>query len=244
MEIPLTTKEFLYRVRDINWVCSHAWRQVSEAWDRISPSDFSSMYRQVRPLTMCSNARLRGLHEAVCSVVSRGVPGDIAECGTARGGSAALMGLTLNHLGDTERKIWAFDTFDGLPAPTKEDPDFDIANLYTGSCKGSVEDVSASFDRLGILARCRFVKGLFQNTLAKAPVNQIAVLHIDGDWYESVRTCLEAMYDRVSPGGIVQIDDYGYWKGAKRAVDDFFAQRGIHPALARVDYSGRQLVKP
>ena len=235
--------EILYRVRDPPWVLSYAYRQVTELWDLISPSEFSALYRQVRGITMCSNARLRGLYSAVQRVVSQGIAGDLVECGTARGGSAALMGLTLKRL-DAERTLWVFDTFEGLPAPTGADPDFNNANRWTGSCIGTLEEVTASFERLGILAQARFVKGLFQDTLPRTGVKKIAVLHIDGHWYESVKVCLENLYDRAVSGGVIHIDDYGFWKGARKAVDEFLARRSINVESKRLDYSGRQFIKP
>jgi hypothetical protein len=88
------------------------------------------------------------------------------------------------------------------------------------------------------------VKGLFQDTLPSSNIGPIALLHIDGDWYESVRVCLEELYGQVSPGGIIQFDDYGYWQGARKAVDEFLAKRGAASLLQRIDYSGRSLVKP
>jgi O-methyltransferase len=237
-------KNLIYRLRDPALVMSYAFWQLAKAYDLLSPTRFSRLYRQVSDITMCSNARLRGLYKAVKYVVETNVPGDVVECGTARGGSAALMGLTLKELPAADRKLWVFDTFEGLPPPTRDDPDFDIAALYTGSCFGSLEDVTASFSRLDIAHRTTFVKGLFQDTLAKADVRQIAVLHIDGDWYDSVTTCLENLYDKVSPNGVVQIDDYGYWKGARKAVHEFFDRRSIAPELLRLDHSGRQFIKP
>ncbi len=192
---------------------------------------------------MCSNARLRALHRAVKYVVAQTIPGDVVECGTARGGSAALMGLTLKQLGASERTLWVFDTFEGLPPPTADDPDFEIAKLHTGTCLGTIEEVTASFQRLAILDRTKFIKGLFQDTLCATNVGNIAVLHIDGDWYGSVKACLENLYDKVAEGGVIQIDDYGFWKGARKAVDEFFASRSIISELKRVDYSGRQFIK-
>jgi len=236
-------KEILYRVSDPEWVISHAFRQITKAYDLVSPSEFSRLYRRVRDITMCSNARLRGLHRAVKHVVAHIIPGDVVECGTARGGSAALMGLTLKQLGASERTMWVFDTFEGLPPPTADDPDYDIANLYTGTCLGTIEDVTASFQRLEIYPQTKLVKGLFHDTLPATNIGSIAVLHIDGDWYNSVKTCLENLYDKVAKGGVIQIDDYGFWKGARRAVDEFFASRSIAPKMKRLDYSGRQFIK-
>lgn len=243
MEIRHPLEEIIYRVSDPEWVVSHAFRQVVTAYDLVSPSGFSKLYRKVRRITMCSNARLRGLHRAIRHVVEHGIPGDVVECGTARGGSAALMGLTLKQLGATERTLWVCDTFEGIPAPTPEDPDFRIAELYTGAFVGTIDEVTASFRGLGILPQTKFVKGLFDETLPMANIGPIAVLHIDGDWYASVKTCLENLYDRIVDGGVIQFDDYGYWGGARKAVDEFLASRSILPRLERLDYSGRQLIK-
>ena len=236
-------RELLHRARDPLFVADAALRTVMQGWDLVSPSEFSSLYRQVRAYTMCSNARLRGLHRAVRYAVAHGIPGDVVECGSARGGSAALMGLTLRRLG-ARRKVWLFDTFEGLPAPTANDPDFEIADLFTGTCIGTLDEVRRLFQRLNVVEGAEFVKGLFQHTLPVAPISQIAVLHIDGDWYESVKVCLDQLYDKVVPGGVIQLDDYGYWLGARRAVDEFFERRGIQADLQRLDYSGRSLVKP
>jgi hypothetical protein len=99
------------------------------------------------------------------------------------------------------------------------------------------------FRRLDLLDNVELVPGRFEDTLPISRVQAIAVLHVDGDWYESVRVCLESLYDRVVAGGIVQIDDYGHWEGARRAVDEFFAKRGLSPVLSRIDYTGRQFTK-
>ncbi len=236
-------KELVLRARDPEWVADTALRFVAYSWDRVSPSEFSSLYRRVRTRTMCSNARLRGLYRGVRNVVKNEIRGDIVECGTALGGSAALMALTLRQLG-VRRTLWVFDTFEGLPAPTPEDPDFEVANLFAGSCVGTLDEVQSLFVQLRVRDQVQFVKGLFQDTLPAVDISQIALLHIDGDWYESVKACLDNLYDRVSPGGIIQFDDYGYWKGARKAVDEFLDARGIRAPLKKLDYSGRILVKP
>jgi O-methyltransferase len=137
-----------------------------------------------------------------------------------------------------------FDTFKGLPPPTAEDPDFEIADLFTGDCVGTVDEVPCLFERLQVSTGVQLVEGLFQDTLPVAPIQHIAILHIDGDWYESVKACLENLYDKVTPGGVVQLDDYGYWKGARKAVDEFLYKRGIREPLRTLDYSGRLLLKP
>jgi Macrocin-O-methyltransferase (TylF) len=236
-------KEVLHRARDPEWVADTALRLVVRTWDLVSPSEFSSLYRRIRTRTMCSNARLRGLYRGVIHVTRNDVPGDFVECGSALGGSAALIALTLRQLG-LSRPLWLFDTFEGLPAPTSDDPDFEIANLFTGSCLGTLDEVQSLFEQLQIREQVQFIKGLFQETLPAAALSQIALLHIDGDWYESVRACLDNLYDKVAPGGIIQFDDYGYWKGARKAVDEFLDARGVRAPLKKLDYSGRFLVKP
>ncbi|HSB10357.1 MAG TPA: TylF/MycF/NovP-related O-methyltransferase [Blastocatellia bacterium] len=236
-------REIYRRILDWSWLLSQAQDLTLHSWDSISRGEFARFYRLVRPYTMSSNARLRGLHRGVRHVVMNNTLGDVVECGAARGGSAALMGLTLNRL-DARRTLWVFDTFEGLPPPTLDDPDFETAKLYTGTCRGELDEVEALFERLGILSNSKFVKGLFQETLPACTVEKIAVLHVDGDWYDSVRVCLDHLYDRVSPGGIIQIDDYGHWAGARKAVDEFLRQRDIDVALRRLDYTGRQFIKP
>lgn len=227
----------------MDWITS----QARDAWlhvhDSFSPQPFARLYRTVRPYTMSGNSRLRGLYTAIRHVMVRGIPGDIVECGTARGGSAALMGLTLKEA-RADRTLWVFDTFEGIPPPTMADPDYPIAALYTGDFRGELGEVEALFRRLGILDRARLVKGLFAETVPRSEVGAIAVLHLDGDWYASVKMCLDHLYDRVSRGGIIQIDDYGHWEGARKAVDEFMAERRIAGPLHYIDYTGRQLVKP
>jgi hypothetical protein len=183
------------------------------------------------------------LYHAVRSVSERDIPGDVVECGTARGGSAALMGLTLKGLG-ADRQLWVFDTFQGLPPPTEADPDYRIAQLCAGGCLGELAEVTELFRSCGILSHTQLVQGLFQDTVPTADVQTIAVLHLDGDWYESIKVCLDHLYDRVQPGGVIQIDDYGHWEGARKAVDEFVAARSLPVRLRYLDYTGRQFVKP
>jgi O-methyltransferase len=235
-------REILYRTRDPRFVADCALRALMHGWTLVSPSEFASLYRQVRSRTMCSNARLRGLYRSVRYVVNHDIPGDIVECGSAQGGSAALMALTLRRLG-SQRKLWLFDTFEGLPSPSSQDPDFELADLFTGTCVGTLAEVGELFQRLEITDNVEFVKGLFQETLPVTSVERIAVLHLDGDWYESVKVCLDCLYDKVVDGGVIQLDDYGYWKGARNAVDEFLERRGIQTRLRRLDYSGRLLIK-
>lgn len=233
---PTLTSKIRQRINDLPW-------RLAEFREQIFPEEFTRFREAVTPYTMLGYGRLRGLYRAVHHAVTNDIAGDIVECGTARGGSAALMGLTLRQLG-SDRSLWVFDTFAGLPPPTEKDPDYDIARHFTGTCRGELDEVKSLFKRLGIFDRVCFVEGLFQETLPTSSISSIAVLHVDGDWYESVRSCLEALYDRVSFGGVIQIDDYGHWAGARKAVEEFFKERSIQPSLKYLDYTGRQFVKP
>jgi Macrocin-O-methyltransferase (TylF) len=240
LEVKLTSIEARHRLSQPRWVASQTYRYIREAVASISPSRFASLYRRIKPLTMCSYARLLALHRSVLYLEANQIPGDIVECGVAHGGSAAMMALTL---GKQTRRLWLFDTFEGLPAPTEADPDRHIASLYTGAFRASVEEVQSSFQKLGIAHAATIVPGLFQDTLPQWGTRAIALLHVDGDWYESVRATLDNLYDHVSPGGIIQLDDYGHWAGARRAVDEFMKSRHIKQALRYIDFSGRQLIK-
>jgi len=220
------------------------WANRLAEWrDRLLPGEFGRLYHHIRPHSMMSHPRLRGIHRAIREAAERNVPGDLVECGTARGGCAALMGLACRARGPL-RELWVFDTFEGLPPPGKNDPDYELAKNYIGDCRGELEEVRGLLERFGVLEGAHLVKGLFQDTVPTAEVRQIALLHLDGDWYDSTRVCLEHLYDKVSPGGIIQVDDYGHWAGARKALHEFFDLRGIRVDLNYLDYTGRQFRKP
>lgn len=216
---------------------------VAEGCDRLFPGEFGRLHRVVSPYSMMSYARLRGIYRGVCEVIDGGVPGDLVECGTARGGCAALMALACRKRGQA-RPLWIYDTFEGLPPPSEGDPDYALAKTREGTCRGEFDEVRGLLERLAVLDGAHLVKGLFQDTVPGAAVKQISLLHLDGDWYESTRVCLDHLYDKVSPGGVIQVDDYGHWAGARKALHEFFDARGIRVTLRYLDYTGRQFVKP
>jgi hypothetical protein len=174
--------------------------------------------------TYLSPERLLTLERHLRTVHRRRIPGAVVECGVAAGGSAALMGLWLTRH-QSDKPLVLFDTFDGLPAPTTNDPDYEKAIAWTGECRGTRSDVEAMFRRMGIdLTRVALVEGLFQDTIPAYMPSSIAMLHLDGDWYDSTRHCLEHLWPQVSIGGRVQIDDYGAWQGCRKATDEFLAR--------------------
>jgi len=217
--------------------------RIAKFRDSIMPGEFGRLYNQVRPYSMMSHARLHGIYSGVCEVIEKNVPGDLVECGTARGGCAALMGLACRARGEA-RNLWIYDTFEGLPAPSEDDPDYDLAKTREGTCRGEYDEVKGLLENLNVFDGATLVKGLFQDTVPEAKVETISLLHLDGDWYDSTKVCLDNLYDKVSPGGVIQVDDYGHWAGARKALHEFFDARGIEVELRYLDYTGRQFVKP
>jgi O-methyltransferase len=170
------------------------------------------------------------------------MPGDIVECGVYNGGSAAIM-ASLCEKSPVSRNVWLFDSFEGLPKPTDEDGD--EAPAYEGWCHGDLSKVKEVLRKLRIPeSQVRIVKGWFQDTFPKVEIPKIAILHIDADWYESVKLCLEKFYDSVQPGGYIVLDDYGDWQGCRIATDEFLKKRVLDVKLIQVDYTGFYFQKP
>ena len=187
---------------------------------------------KVKPqYTMVSNKNLITLYRLVQRADKLGLPGDIVECGVWNGGSAAVMGLAdVQHTrSKKDRLVWLFDSFQGLPAPTEKDGKLERKHYFEGWCRGDVNRVKRIFAKLGVPSDLiKIVPGWFENTLRTAPVDRVAILHIDADWYESVKLVLDVFYDKVVPGGFVILNDYGAWPGCNQALADFFAEHGIN----------------
>lgn len=182
--------------------------------------------------TMIGCRRGRTLFRLAAEIERNHVPGALVDCGVWNGGSTVLLAG-----GAPSRDVWAFDSFEGLPPPGPEDGS--EAEPWVASCLGSEENVAEAFRRFARPAQLKMVKGWFDDSLPAhaASIGPIAVLHADGDWYASVLTTLDNLYDSVSHGGYVVVDDYSSWSGARRAVDDFRAARGITATLQRAEAS-------
>jgi hypothetical protein len=188
--------------------------------------------------TMTGRARLDRLQECLCDVIDRNVEGDIVETGVWRGGSMILARALLKARGVEGRLIWCADSFEGMPVPMegastgKAGEDFSDRQYLAVS----LEQVQRNFARFGLLdEKVRFLKGWFSTTLPGAPIGRIAVLRLDGDLYESTRDALVPLYDKVSIGGYVIVDDYNSWLGCRKAVDEFRCNRGITSPLLTID---------
>ncbi|MEO7798854.1 MAG: TylF/MycF/NovP-related O-methyltransferase [Opitutaceae bacterium] len=179
---------------------------------------------------------MEATYQCTKDVLTQKIPGDLVECGVAQGGSALLIALVNRKFSDRPRALWLFDSYEGLPDPTTEDYNngktgTHVRPLPKGSCLGTIEDVSRLLFDQHQLPResVRLVKGWFQDTLptTRDKMGAIALLRLDGDWYESTKVCLEMLFDKVSPGGFVILDDYFSCYGCKRATDEFLSNRHL-----------------
>ena len=188
--------------------------------------------------TMIGLVRLNNLHACALDVIRRRVPGDFLEAGVWRGGACIFLRALLAEQRDVVRKVWLADSFEGLPPP--EHPMDAGATYHTmPQLAASLGQVKANFARYGLLdGRVRFLKGWFRDTLGSAPLGPLAILRLDGDMYDSTLTALRALYDRVSPGGYVIVDDYASIPACRHAVQAFRAERSIADPIVSIDWTG------
>jgi O-methyltransferase len=205
--------------------------------------------------------RLRALIDAVRYCVRRGIPGSFAECGVWLGGSVLAMILTLQELGHADRDIYLYDTFSGMTAPTEQDvspidpPALETWNAARGREERAWSEMFSSeiFNeetvRRTVLStgypeeRLHFVRGPVEETLPKHSPGRLSLLRLDTDWYESTRHELNHLYPLLADGGVLILDDYGHWEGARRAVDEYFSTKAAPLLLNAIDYTGRIAVK-
>lgn len=228
---------------------------------RPTPLDFDdadkALVAYVRPYTMTSPERIFALANAVRWVADEKLPGSIVECGVWRGGSMMATARTLLSRGIDDRELYLFDTFEGMSAPTKEDKDFrgesadgkfndtKLSEDSSDWCRASIEDVTANLAKTGYpTERVHFIKGKVEDTIPQGAPDQIALLRLDTDWYSSTRHELVHLWPRLISGGVCIIDDYGYWAGARQAVDEYLAEHNIRALMHRIDDTGRMLTKP
>ncbi|MFC1740743.1 TylF/MycF/NovP-related O-methyltransferase [Pseudomonadota bacterium] len=203
------------------------------------------------PFTMTGLERLAALIDSVRYVCNHEIEGDIVECGVWRGGSIIAAALTLIDIGVSDRHLYLYDTFEGMSEPDdKKDVSFDgfLASELLNKevrgkgiwCEASLDDVKENVLRTGYPEdHVHFIKGRVEDTLPSLMPKKIAILRLDTDWYESTLHELKYLYPLISRQGILIIDDYGHWKGARAACDEFFGELPDSPMLMRIDYSGR-----
>ena len=209
------------------------------------------------PFTLTSTERMYALWLATRHVVAHHVPGAIVECGVWRGGSSMLAAATLRECGESDRDVWLFDTFEGMTNPGHYDVELStgmhalghdaIARKRADSvvfAYAALDEVQVNMQKVRYPAqKIHYVQGRVEETIPSQAPEAIALLRLDTDWYESTRHELEYLWERLQPNGVLIVDDYGHWAGARKAVDEFFAGRADAPLLCRIDYTGRIAVK-
>jgi hypothetical protein len=224
----------------------------------LAESPDREIHEAVRPFTMTSRERLAALTDAVRYIERYEIPGAIVECGVWRGGSMMAAALTLRALGRCDRALHLFDTFDGMPAPTARDrklsgelagAQFERRKHEDGGgsdwCNASLEEVRRNVESSGYPRELvHYHQGRVEDTIPEHAPACIALLRLDTDWYASTRHELCHLFPRLSPGGVLIVDDYGAWRGARQAVDEFLAESKMPLLLGRIDYTGRIAVKP
>ena len=218
----------------------------------ISPEDWETV-RMVSPYTMTSAKRIQVLCEATRYISQERIPGDIVECGVWKGGSMMAVARTLLGESDQMRHLYLFDTFKGMTEPTEHDVTADgeiAAKLLQGTPKSEDrESIWCVAQKDGVRVamgsthypndRIHLIQGRVEETVPAQAPDRIALLRLDTDWYESTRHEMQHLYPRLERGGVLIVDDYGYWKGARKAVDEYLERMGHRLMLHRIDYTGR-----
>lgn len=206
----------------------------------------------VRDYTMTSDERILAVIDSVRYLCRNNIAGAIVECGVWRGGSSMAAALALMQEGDLTRQLILYDTFSGMTPPAEFDVSADgiqAKDQFPSDsepwCAAGLDDVTANMGLTGYPEHLvEFIVGRVEETITADPSSApIALLRLDTDWYESTHHELVHLYPRLSRGGVLIIDDYGHWRGAKKAVDDYLKDHNISHFLHRIDYSGRILVK-
>jgi hypothetical protein len=216
----------IYAVEDTS--CDPIAREKGQVWPRVGH-------------TMIGTKRLENIHFCMRRVLEQNVPGDFLEAGVWRGGSTIFMRAVLKAYGDTKRKVWAADSFAGLPAPNPQKYPADAGmNLHgVREMAVSLDKVQDNFRKYDLLDKqVYFLRGFFSETLPTAPIESLAVLRLDADLYESTMDALESLYPKVSSGGFVIVDDYISIPSVAKAVDDYRKKHNIAEPLISIDWIG------
>lgn len=202
--------------------------------------DKIELARIVQPYTMASPERVELLIRLASKVIEDGIEGDFVECGVCNGGSAAILA---HYAAKTDKEVWLFDSFQGLPATTAEDKpsaNGNTAESEVGKCVGQLQKVYEVMEAVGAKDGNWYIhEGWFEDTfpIAAPRIHKIAMLNLDSDWYSSEKLCLETWYDKVVDGGFIYLDDHFYWPGSKAAAEEYFSARKESPTINKVGHS-------
>lgn len=227
---------------------------------KINHRDFSEneieIIQSVKLFTQTSSARIVSLIHSVEYVIKNNIPGSIVECGVWKGGSMMATIKALQNFNQSDHELYLFDTFEGMPKPTDVDISLDDYNANNEFSEQKISEQSSSWNKISLLEvkknvlklgydekKIHFIKGMVEQTIPKYSPKEISILRLDTDWYESTKHELIHLFPRLSNGGVLIIDDYGFWKGSKKAVDEYFFENKIPFLLNRIDNTGRIGIK-
>lgn len=189
-------------------------------------------------MTMIGLNRLNNIERCIHSIIKDNIEGDLIEAGVWRGGATILMRAVLKELNISDRKVWAADSFEGLPKPDTTNYKADHGNkLYKLKILSvSLEEVKRNFEKYELLdEQVVFLKGWFKDSLPKAPIEKLALVRLDADMYGSTFQALENLYPKLSLGGYIIIDDYNAFQNCKQAVEDYRKMNKIADEMITID---------
>lgn len=223
----------------------------------IIEDEFKKCHQFVKNYTMTSVQNQYALYQSVNHIIKNNVKGDIVECGVWKGGSSLLIASVLFKNNLTNKNLYLYDTYTGMTSPTNNDFRNDNSQLaeikfnqknnvdFVDWCYSSIDEVKSVMNKSDYpKEKIFYIKGKVEETLKSHQHQKISLLRLDTDFYESTKIELEELFPLVSKNGIIIIDDYGHWAGAKKAVDEYFAKNNYNFFLHRIDYTARLILKP
>jgi O-methyltransferase len=217
--------------------------------------EFYALQAKCSEYTMTSTERLYSIYNSIRYLNGNNVEGAIVECGVWKGGSSMMAALSLKEFKDTSREMWLYDTYEGMSAPTEKDVNYrgessepewkdSQRSDHNEWCYSSLDEVKSNLNSTTYPSdKISYIKGKVEDTIPGTVPEKIALLRLDTDWYESTYHELKHLYPRLVKGGILIIDDYGFWKGSREACDQYFKENNIKLMLNRIDKAGRLLIK-
>lgn len=247
--------EFALSVHDSPEASHHRTRPPTPVLesDMLDDAPFGELLHRVREYSMTSVANLYAAFDMSRHLAVNGIEGDIVECGVWRGGMCMMIALTLARHEEPHRALWMYDTYTGMTEPTGADRRHDgvpASDMWVPADDGdgstwwpaSIDEVQQNMAATGYPAQLlHLVKGRVEDTIPRTSPTTVAMLRLDTDWYDSTFHELVHLYPLLVPGGALIIDDYGWWRGSKQAVDDYFDRAGSRPFLSRIDAAGARL---
>ena len=244
------TEAFASEQEMADYLSQRGWGCESPATFRIDMEEkFLKIWEVVSPFTMISKERGYALYTGIKHLLARQINGDFVECGVWKGGSCMLMAMTLLSEKAKPRPIWLYDTFSGMTEPGKEDRIASSGESVSDRWREGWWAAGSDMVETHLLSTgypmdlFHIVKGDVCETLNHQFPRNPALLRLDTDWYASTKKELEILYPRLRKGGLLIIDDYGHFSGARQAVDEYFAGSSYMPFFQRSDYTGRCALK-